>query len=158
MSVALWRIATDTPGYTSDDLSGEGARRTGGRWNSKGNAAVYTSKTVALACLETLVHLNAGVLPLNRYLVRIDISDKVWAARTVFAAVDLPVGWDAVPHGKVSVDAGDDWLAAGEAALLEIPSVIVPEEANVVINPTHRSSAGLVVTKLRRWSYDPRTQ
>ena len=158
MTVVVWRIAADTPAYTSDDLSGEGASRTGGRWNSKGNAVVYTSKTVSLACLETLVHLNAGGLPLNRYLVRVEVPDRTWASRKVLTPDELPVGWDALPHGKVSITTGDDWIASGTAALLEVPSVIVPEDANVLINPAHADSAGVTATKVRRWTYDPRTR
>ena len=79
MTCTVWRIATDTPNYEADDLSGAGAKATGGRWNEKGMAVVYASETRALACLETFVHLNAGGLPLNRYLVAITISDVIWA-------------------------------------------------------------------------------
>lgn len=158
MTVSVWRIATDTPSYTSDDVSGEGARRTGGRWNSKGSPLVYASGTIALACLETVVHLNAGGLPLNRYLVRIDIPDDVWAARAMHTLGSLPVGWDAVPHGKVSITAGDDWIADAATLLLEVPSVIVPEEANVLINPAHTDLPRIMATKVRRWTYDPRTR
>ncbi|HVS77374.1 MAG TPA: RES family NAD+ phosphorylase, partial [Steroidobacteraceae bacterium] len=67
---AIWRIAPDTPDYVSDDLLGKGAERTGGRWNRKGTPMLYCSSTIALACLETLVHLSGGdPVPLNRYLV-----------------------------------------------------------------------------------------
>ncbi len=77
MSVIVWRIATDTMSYEADDLSGVGAKSTGGRWNAVGDALVYASETQALACLETVVHLNAGGLPLNRYLVSVTIPDEV---------------------------------------------------------------------------------
>ena len=56
--VSLWRIASDTPDYTADDTTGAGAKKTGGRWNRKGIALIYTAESRALACLETLVHLN----------------------------------------------------------------------------------------------------
>ncbi len=69
MSRRLWRIGTDTRSWQAHDLSGKGAEVTGGRWNAKGTPVVYASEARALACLETLVHLNAGGLPLNRYLV-----------------------------------------------------------------------------------------
>jgi hypothetical protein len=65
LSQAVWRIGTDTPAYEADDLSGAGARATGGRSNAAGVAVVYASRTRALACLETVVHLNAGGLPLG---------------------------------------------------------------------------------------------
>ncbi|CAN0621040.1 Prs ADP-ribosylating toxin [Burkholderia multivorans] len=156
MTVALWRIATDTPAYTADDLTGEGAKRTGGRWNRPGRAVLYTASNIALACLETVVHLSGGDLPLNRYLVRIDVPDEVWAKARVLDAVSAPVGWDALPAGKVSLDLGDAWLSEGAAALLCVPSVIIPEEANVLVNPAHPDMRGITVTKLRRWNYDAR--
>jgi RES domain-containing protein len=77
LSQTVWRIATDTPTYEADDLSGAGAKVTGDRWNAAGAAVVYASQTRALACLETVVHLNAGGLPLNRYLVEVTIPDDL---------------------------------------------------------------------------------
>lgn len=156
MTVSVWRIAADTPGYTADDLTGAGAKATGGRWNAKGNPLLYTSESRALACLETIVHLNSGGLPFNRYLVRIDIPDKVWAAAQVQTPGSLPVGWDAEPAGMVSIDFGNAWLAACGSCLLVVPSIIVPEENNVLINPAHPDHAALKLTKLRKWTYDPR--
>ena len=88
----LWRIATDTKTYESDDLSGTGAKSSGGRWNAPGDAVVYTSETQALACLETVVHLNAGGLPLNRILVAITIPAAIWAAARTETQASLPVG------------------------------------------------------------------
>ncbi|MGH6634691.1 MAG: RES family NAD+ phosphorylase [Gammaproteobacteria bacterium] len=155
MSVAIWRIGTDTPDYTALDLSGEGARRSGGRWNRAGTPLVYASGSIALACLETLAQLAAGDLPLNRYLVKIEAPDAVWNAAEKLDT-ENHVGWDAIPTGKVSLDAGDAWAAARTSALLIVPSVIVPEERNVLINPAHPNTARLQAIKLRRWTYDPR--
>jgi RES domain-containing protein len=156
LSTAFWRIAADTPDYEADDLTGAGARLTGGRWNPKGLAVVYASETRALACLETVVHLNAHGLPLNRYLVRIEAPDDVWAAADRVAASDLPVGWDAEPAGRVSLMLGRAWLTAASSALLLAPSVIVPEEFNVLVNPAHPDASRLAARKVRRWTYDPR--
>lgn len=156
MSVALWRIATDAREYEAHDLAGKGAEKTGGRWNRPGRPVVYTASTVALACLETIVHLNADGLPLNRFLVRIDIPDDVWAARVIWTPRDLPVGWSAIPEGKVSLDMGDQWLQRAASALLAVPSVIVPEEFNVLINPVHADVTRIAASKLRPWSYDQR--
>lgn len=157
--VAVWRIATDTPDYTADDLSGAGAQASGGRWNRKGTAVVYASGSAALACLETLVHLGASPLPLNRYLVRIEIPDEVFARRMVLdelAPAPRRVGWDAEPAGKVSLDLGSAWAAGAGAAVLEVPSVILPEEANFLINPHHPDTATIRAAKLRRFDYDRR--
>ncbi len=154
--MVLWRIATDTREYEAHDLSGKGAEKTGGRWNRPGRPVVYTASSVALACLETVVHLNAGDLPLNRFLVRIVVPDELWQARRTLAPKDLRVGWSAIPEGRVSLDAGDWWLQDGPTALLEVPSVIVPEEFNVLINPLHSQAGQLHATKVRPWFYDQR--
>lgn len=154
--VPLWRIAVDTPDYTADDATGKGAEITGGRWNRKGRPVLYTSTTIALACLETVVHLQQKGLPFNRFLVRVDVPAAVWNARKVADASDLGVGWDALPEGKVSLDFGDAWLAKADSPLLLVPSVVVPEEFNVLVNPAHALARHVKATKLRRWLYDPR--
>lgn len=156
MTVAVWRIATDTPEYTADDLSGAGAKATGGRWNRRGTAMLYCASNIALACLETIVHIGVARLPLNRYLVRLDVPREMWRASHSLTATSAPVGWDAIPHGKVSLDSGDQWITKGATALMLVPSAIVPEECNVLINPMHRDAASIRVVKVRRWSYDTR--
>lgn len=156
MSRIVWRIATDTPGYEADDLTGAGAKTTGGRWNAPGVACVYASENRALACLETIVHLNAGGLPLNRYLVAVTIPDDVWAAAEFAGPGALPVGWDAEPAGRASIAFGTDWLRAARSALLVVPSVIVPEECNIVLNPLHADGKRVSSAKLRKWLYDHR--
>ena len=156
MSRLVWRIATDTPNYTADDLAGTGAKVTGGRWNRPGIALLYCAENIALASLETFVHLNSSALPLNRYLVRIEIPDATWNASVVLTAATAPVGWDAIPTGKVSLDAGDAWVASGASALLLVPSVIVPEEKNILINPLHADAKTITASKIRKWNYDSR--
>jgi RES domain-containing protein len=91
LSQTVCRICVDTPAFDADVLSGAGAKATGGRWNAAGVAVVYTSQTRALACLETVVHLNAGGLPLNRYLVEVRIPDEVWANAQMTSSASLPV-------------------------------------------------------------------
>ena len=156
MSVTVWRIATDTKSYETDDLSGGGAKATGGRWNAVGDALVYTSETQALACLETVVHLNAGGLPLNRYLVAVTIPDAVWGAARTERAGRLPVGWDADPSGRASIQFGSAWIRSGASALLRVPSVIVPDEYNVLVNPLHPDSREIGASRIRKFLYDPR--
>jgi RES domain-containing protein len=152
----VWRIATDTPHYGADDLSGKGAEKTGGRWNRKGTPLLYGSSSIALACLETLVHLAGGdPLPLNRYLVRISISPAAWSKRTVFDP-SAQVGWDAEPPGLVSMDWGTQWASAGSSLLAEVPSIVVPEETSILINPAYKGARRLAVTKMRQWRYDLR--
>jgi RES domain-containing protein len=153
---AVWRIATETPDFGSDDLSGKGAEKTGGRWNRKGTPVIYASYSIALAYLETLVHLSGPEsLPLNRYLIKIDVPAAAWKARTVFDA-KMHVGWDALPAGLVSLDWGTAWVRSCQSLLAEIPSIVVPDEFNVLINPGHPDAAKLIAKKIRRWNYDTR--
>lgn len=154
-SVVLWRIGTDTAHYTAVDMAGAGAERSGGRWNRKGTPMIYASTSRALACLETLVHFGQDDLPLNRYLVAIHVPIALWNARTSFD-VSKHVGWDAEPAGLVSLDWGTAWAATGSAALAEVPSVIVPEESNVLLNPRHTESVAIRAVKVRKWTYDAR--
>ncbi len=156
MDVTVWRIAVDTPEYEAHDLTGKGAEVTGGRWNRKGTALIYASDSRALACLETVVHLSSGdALPLNRYLVQIGIPIAVWNSRVAFDPAPH-VGWDAEPGGKVSMDCGTVWIQGKTTLLAEVPSVIVPEEHNILINPNHPDATKLTAVKIRSWTYDQR--
>ena len=155
MAGLFWRIAADTPDYGADDVSGKGAALTGGRWNREGTPLLYTSSSISLACLET-VHLGGNhALPLNRYLVSIEIPEQAFAARERFD-VTTHVGWDAAPAGLVSLDAGTHWAASARALIMAVPSIVVPEEINYLINPKHSDAAFIRAVKIRRWTYDSR--
>ncbi len=153
--IELWRIGSDTPEYEAHDLSGRGAEASGGRWNRVGTPLVYASTSRALACLETVVHLARHPLPLNRYLVRISVPLSAWTAAVQLDAAAV-VGWDALPAGKASLDWGTRWAASAASLLARVPSVVVPEEFNVLINPAHPDAGTLAAVKLRRWGYDAR--
>jgi RES domain-containing protein len=154
----VWRIATDTPGYTADDLSGAGAKITGGRWNRPGQPVLYCASNISLACLETLVHLGATGLPLNRILVEIEIPAPLWRQREAADPSTLAIGWDVCPAGMVSLNFGDQWLRERRGAVMTVPSAIVPEESVILINPEHPEAKQVKARKLRRWTYDPRTR
>ncbi len=155
VTVACWRIAADTPDYEAHELTGKGAEKDGGRWNRKGIPIVYASQSIALACLESMVHLNVNGLPLNRYLVKILVPIVAWNKRTVFDPKSH-VGWDAEPAGKVSIDWGSLWVDSATTLIAEVPSVIIPEEHNWLINPRHPDAGAITSTKLRKWAFDAR--
>lgn len=156
MTVALWRVASDTPSWTADDLSGKGAASKGARWNHAGELVTYAATSIALAAWETRAHFGRGAaLPWNRYLVRIDVPDDIWAGREILRRPPA-IGWDAIPEGMVSRHEGSAWLRSGRTALLAVPSVIIGEEDNVLVNPAHADSPRIVAIKLRRFVYDPR--
>ena len=128
----LWRVVKRKHVATAFD--GRAAQRFGGRWNSAGRRAVYASATKSLAILEVLVHLDVG-RPLPRFVafafeVDDQLIDRLPAAR-------LPRDWRTSRGLLVTQGIGDEWLAAVRAAALAVPSVIVPEESNYLLNPAH---------------------
>lgn len=154
--VTVWRIAKHTPEFSAADLSGGGARKTGGRWNSKGRAVVYASASIALATLETLAHLGDSIAVRNAFLVRIAIPIPVWERRDRVTPGRLDPTWLAEPAGSATIALGDSWLDSAAAALLEVPSVIVPEESNLLINPAHADARLIRAAVERQFIYDPR--
>ena len=150
----LWRIATETRTYRADDLSGGGAARHPGRWNEPGQAVLYTAPSIAMAVLETAAHIDDAGLPLNRYLVRIELPPRVWQARKVLDAATLPPTWNAIPAGATSAQLGSAWLRAGETAILLVPSVIVPEELTALVNPAHPDAGRIKATVARPFEYN----
>ena len=152
----VWRIASETAEYSADDVSGSGAYRTGGRWNSKNRHVLYCAESASLACLETLVHLGAWNLPLKRFLVAVDIPEALWKSRKAIDAESLPDAWNSFPAMQASTNFGDDWLKRKQSAVLVVPSAIVPEDAVILINPQHADSRRIKAEKVRVWRYDQR--
>ena len=149
----LWRIAAETRKYAANDLSGAGAAANPGRWNDEGQAVLYAAPSVALAVLETAAHIDDAGLPLNRFLVRIDVPDTVWAARETLEAATLPPNWSAIPAGRASVKIGSQWIASLRSPILLVPSVIVPEECAALLNPGHTLCKGVRATIVRAFEY-----
>lgn len=149
----VWRIAAETRTYRSTDLFGEGAARHPGRWNDVGERVVYAAPTIAMATLETAAHVDDAGLPLDRFLVQIAVPDRIWSKHQVFAPADLPATWCSIPAGAGSVGAGSKWIQSAQTAILLVPSVIVPEEPIVLINPQHADAKQITAVALRRFEY-----
>jgi len=144
-----WRITRARK--AADAFSGEGARRFGGRWNSPGVRLVYTAGSRSLAILEVLAHLTTSA-PLNHYLLyRIECEKAL-----VQVLADLPPGWDAEPPTAASQSAGDAWAASATHPVLSVPSAVVPEERNYLLNPAHPEFARIVIAKPAAYRIDPR--
>ncbi|WP_035055219.1 RES family NAD+ phosphorylase [Andreprevotia chitinilytica] len=127
----VWRLARAA--YATD-LSGYGAALFGGRWNHRDVPAVYTATSRALAVLEVLAHLpEPGLMPDDYQLISIDLPDDP----ALFHTLAPPTGWDAVPAGDTSRDAGTGWLKQSGQLGLYLPSVIVPLDRNMLLNPAH---------------------
>ncbi len=148
----LYRIAQE---QYATDLSGNGARIYGGRWNSEGFAALYTASSRALALLETLAHIPAGLLREKNYLlVHLHLPDNV-GLRPV-ETDSLPAGWDAPDIPPQTRKIGDDFLAGSKHLLLAVPSVLIYEEKNFVLNPRHPDMKKLRIVHSRRIRFDKR--
>ena len=150
----LWRIASTTAEFNANDVSGTGAAKYPGRWNLEGQYVIYAAPSIALAVLETAAHINDGGLPLNRYVVRIEVPDMAWDQRTIRMREDLPVGWDAIPASMTAVSIGAAWYESGASLLLRVPSVIVPREAVLVIHGKHPMSDSVRAEALERFEYN----
>ncbi len=145
-----WRLTKTR--YLATAWDGEGARRTGGRWNSVGTAVVYTSGTLSLALVETLVHLPAGVLP--AYSAQpVEFEE---AMLTVVEIANLPANWRADPPPASTQAIGDEWARATRSAVLRVPSVVVPLEFNYVLNPRHPDLARARIGPPIAFPFDPR--
>lgn len=128
----LWRI-TRKP-FLAQALLGLGAKKYGGRWNSRGAAVVYTSESLELAVLEALVHLDIDLLPRDMYQVGFELDERF----VVRLPSSLPRGWDSAPPYDPKVQAiGNRWLAAGSSLGLRVPASVLPSRHNVLINPAH---------------------
>ena len=142
--------------YLDTTLKGIGAALSEGfRWNSLGTSLVYTAATRALATLEVSVHLDLSEdLPEDRHYVEILIPDEIEILE--LRQVDLPKGWDLKPPILATQYIGDDFVKQNEAAVLRVPSSIVPPEYNYLINPNHPDAQRIVVQQTSPMRFDKR--
>jgi RES domain-containing protein len=130
--ILVWRLVKEK--YADSAFSGEGARQGGGRFNSPGWPVVYTSESLALAELEILVHLPTSHLLASYVAFQARLPDN--AVETLDRTA-LPSNWRENPVPRSVQAVGDNWLRAGSSLALRVPSVVVPAEDNVLINPAH---------------------
>ncbi len=145
----VWRLAR--PVYAA--LDGEGARRHGGRWNSKGLPVIYTSGHLSLAVLELLAHVDPDEIPDDLRVFEIEVPDSLEISRVDVAS--LPPDWQLHEH-QVCKHMGDDWLRSGGTPVLGVPSALVRGEVNYLINPRHRDASSVAVVATRPFVFDPR--
>jgi RES domain-containing protein len=145
----LWRLAR----LAHAKLDGEGARLAGGRWNSRGRAAVYASSRLSLAALELLVHTDVPLVPPDLVAFEIEVPDTI-PVETVDVA-SLPKDWRLPGHPSCRA-IGDTWLAEERTAVLRVPSAVVPEEWNFLINPAHAAAKAIHVVGRRKFAFDSR--
>jgi RES domain-containing protein len=138
----LWRLCRRP--YA--DLSGEGARTFGGRWNSPGRPVVYFAEHPALAALEVRVHLDLpfDLLPNDYVLMQVSLADRIIGrlAETV--------------SSPRTVAAGDTWLAEQRSVALRVPSVLVAYAWNILFNPRHPNAGHAHIVTIKPFNFDPR--
>jgi RES domain-containing protein len=136
------------------DLSGIGAKITGGRWNSPGNAVVYCSENRSLAALEYLAHFTDLIIPDELVLLSVSVPSD--SPIQEIKLNTLPGNWRAYPAPAQLMELGDDWLRRNESLLLKVPSVIIENEYNYLINPSHRDIRKVKIVKKEKFNIDRR--
>src|SRR5947207_2322195 len=134
--MVVWRVTRRA--HAEQPLTGEGARRFGGRWNHVGTSLVYTSGTLSLAVLEYLVNLSIRDLPDDLVSIQVQVPDDL--ARTELAIDDLPENWRTFPASEELKDIGSDWVREGTTPILSVPSVVIPNELNYLVRSEEHTS------------------
>lgn len=145
----VWRIGKQK--FALDRL-GTGARISGGRWNSVNIPMIYAGATIEIASFEKLVHVS-GELPDDLVLIRITIPDEV---PILDGSDDLPPHWDTLPSSIEAQAFGDQFINAGAFLAMVVPSVVIPEARNVLINPNHPDWSKCTMEISRPFNYDSR--
>lgn len=148
----VWRICARR--HAGRAFSGSGARDYGGRWNHPGVAVVYTAGALSLSALELFVHLDPDEAPDDLVSIAATIPDDV---RLLHVREDeLPSDWRHYPAPTVLQDIGSAWAASGETALLAVPSAIIPQESNYLVNPSHDDFRRIAIAPAEPFRFDPR--
>jgi RES domain-containing protein len=145
-----WRIVKEKHAATA--FSGEGAAKSGGRWNSRGVAVVYSSSTKSLATLESLVHLSPPVI--FKYVAfALSFDEGVVES---FPTGNLPADWRSEPPPPSTKAIGDEWVKSSRSAVLAVPSIIITSETNYLINPAHPHFTTIKIGGPEPFTFDSR--
>jgi RES domain-containing protein len=145
----IYRLATEK---YKDDLSGTGAKLFGGRWNSKGIPALYTTENISLSVLEILVRTDKQTIPLSYHLIKLSIPDTVQVV--AITADKLKKGWkDDIGYTQWM---GDEFIKSGSSLLLKVPSAIVEDENNYLINTMHPDFKKIKILAATSFHFDKR--
>jgi RES domain-containing protein len=148
MKIRAWRVAKGK--YGGEAFSGEGALKFGGRWNSIGTPLVYTSESLSLATLEIL---TGGIsIPLLSKYVTIPVDFEASLLESIGAA-NLPKEWRNYPPSIKTQKIGDNWVRESKSVVLKVPSVVIREEFNYLINPFHPDFKKISIGKPEVFSF-----
>lgn len=149
-----WRIVRKK--RLPDAFTGDGARLGGGRWNYPGTPVVYASESLSLAALELYVHFTRHDIKLSKSLfaIPIDIPGSLKAVEVLIK--DLPPDWRVSPPSFSTKDIGTEWVQKSRSAILRVPSAVIPEEYNLMLNPKHGDFIKIRIGKPRPFTLDKR--
>jgi len=136
----------------ADDLSGTGARLYGGRWNSEGKQMVYMASSRSLAVLEALVHFSPTNLPDDYCMTVIETPDSIGEVDIT----QLPHNWQEYPEQNILKQMGNAFLQQSKYLLLKVPSALVNEEYNYLMNPLHKQAPSVKILSKKPFSFDER--
>ncbi|HVU95271.1 MAG TPA: RES family NAD+ phosphorylase [Puia sp.] len=137
----------------ANDLTGEGARLFGGRWNHKGVPCLYTSASRALALLEYTVNVNVDDIPRALSFTTLEIPDD---SIHEVAVSHLPGDWRAVPSPVSTKAFGTAWLSSQAQGVWRVPSTVIPSEFNYLLNPLHPGISAAKILAVDDFVYDVR--
>ena len=144
-----WRLVKAA--YATDAFTGEGARLYGGRWNPPGVRVIYAAETAALAAWEVWIKWNEAQLPTNLLLFRLTIPERLV---TVLDPPTLPPQWDTYPCPLACQAIGATWVAHRTSAVLRVPSVVIRQETNYLLNPEHTDFRAIEIADPVRFEFD----
>ena len=147
----LWRICRRL--YAADAFSGEGARLYGGRWNSQGISVVYASTSLALAAIETFVHVEPNLQPDDLVSIGAELPEDVVTERVDLKS--LPLRWYQRRDDSLRIF-GDNWIRAARTVALYVPSAAIRGEWNVLLNPAHPDFHKLKIQAPKLFEFDLR--
>lgn len=138
----------------SNNLTGKGAEKTGGRWNSKGTALLYTGESRALCTAEAAVHIPLGSIPEDYVMISIEIPDGLPVEEIL--KENLEMGWNSFPHSHTTQKLGDEFVSRNQALVLKVPSAVVQGDYNYLLNPAHSDFNRVKVVEIVPFSFDQR--
>lgn len=138
----------------ADDLMGTGARKAGGRWNSRGVPMLYTSQSIALCAVEVAVHMPLGILPKNYMLITIEIPEHFDIID--YEMKDLPINWAVSLHSQDTQMVGDHFINKCKEMVMKVPSAVIQGESNFLINPYHADFNCIKILSKEVFTFDKR--
>lgn len=146
----LYRIAKK---IFIEDLSGEGARLYGGRWNKVGIPMLYFSEHMSLCVLEILVHIEQQLVSNDFYFIEVEVPDKYIKS---ISQKDLPQNWRSNVLLSSTQDFGSEWAFSKKELALKIPSAVLPSEYNILVNPNHPLISKIKILNISELNLDAR--